>query len=76
MTIPWRRLQWFIGLCCLLVPSMGLAQPEKVIFSAPGGFYDESFTEEEKGRIVTKEVSTKYDEGTTADPVTDRKSVV
>ncbi|MBR4392016.1 MAG: CotH kinase family protein [Bacteroidales bacterium] len=44
MTIPWRRLQWFIGLCCLLVPSLGLAQPEKVIFSAPGGFYDESFT--------------------------------
>ncbi len=33
-------------------------------------FYDAAFTDEEKGRIVTKEVSTRYDEGTTADPVT------
>ena len=33
-------------------------------------FYDEAFTAEEKGQLIIKELETKYDEGTTADPVT------
>ena len=33
-------------------------------------FYDEAFTGEEKAQLLIKELETKYDEGTTADPVT------
>ncbi len=33
-------------------------------------FYDEAFTAEEKEQLIIKELETKYDEGTTADPVT------